>query len=168
MTLKVLSALQRVTCAMFPLKDKHWVFFEVWTRVFYFRRDEKIISRCYLRCVMSNMHKKEWVYLSNNKIFSFCDCRKCKACLHVLNTPFMYKKPTIILFVGDGTHWFWKRRFDFGKQNLSAFLKKFFHQPPSSTPELVPKRQKSFHLWHNRVDSPLVDTVNKILCPFSF
>ena len=39
-----------------------------------------------------------------NKTTSFCDCKKCKACCHVLNIPFKDQKPTIMLFGGDGTH----------------------------------------------------------------
>ena len=46
------------------------------------------------------------VYLSSNKTTSFYDCKKCKACCHVLNIPFKDQKPTIMLFGGDGTHCF--------------------------------------------------------------
>ena len=42
--------------------------------------------------------------ISTNKINSFYDCKKCKACCHVLNIPFKDQKPTIMLFGGDGTH----------------------------------------------------------------
>ena len=44
------------------------------------------------------------VYISTNKTTSFYDCKKCKACCHVLNFPFKDQKPTIMLFGGDGTH----------------------------------------------------------------
>ena len=44
------------------------------------------------------------VYISTNKTTSFYDCKKCKACCHVLNIPFNDQKPTIMLFGGDGTH----------------------------------------------------------------
>ena len=44
------------------------------------------------------------VYISTNKTTSFYDCKKCKACCHVLNIPFKDQKPTIILFGSDGTH----------------------------------------------------------------
>ena len=40
---------------------------------------------------------------------SFYDCKKCKACCHVLNIPFKDQKPTIMLFGGDGTHCFAKK-----------------------------------------------------------
>ena len=44
------------------------------------------------------------VYISTNKTTSFYDCKKCKACYHVLNNPFKDQKPAIMLFGGDGTH----------------------------------------------------------------
>ena len=46
------------------------------------------------------------VYISTNKTTSFYDCKKCKACCHVLNIPFKDQKPTIMLFGGDGTQFF--------------------------------------------------------------
>ena len=44
------------------------------------------------------------VYISTNKTTSFYDCKKCKACCHVLNIPSKDQKPTFMLFGGDGTH----------------------------------------------------------------
>ena len=44
------------------------------------------------------------VYNSTNKTTSFYDCKKCKACCHVLNIPFRDQKPTIMLFGKYGTH----------------------------------------------------------------
>ena len=35
------------------------------------------------------------VYLSTNKTTSFYDCKKCKACLNVLNIPIKDQKPTL-------------------------------------------------------------------------
>ena len=49
---------------------------------------------------------EKYVYISTNKTTSFHDCKKCKACCNVLNITFMDQKPTILLFGGDGTHWF--------------------------------------------------------------
>ena len=37
---------------------------------------------------------------TTNKTTSFYDCKKCKACYHVLNIPFKDQKPTIMLFGG--------------------------------------------------------------------
>ena len=46
--------------------------------------------------------KEKCVYLPVNKISSFYDSKKCKACSHVLNTPFKDQNPTVMLFGGDG------------------------------------------------------------------
>ena len=61
---------------------------------------QKIIGEVY--CPTSRNEK--YVYISTSKTTSFYDCKKCKACCHVLNIPFKYQKPTIMLFGGDGTH----------------------------------------------------------------
>ena len=84
------------------------------------------------------------VYLSTNKTTSFYDCKKCKACCHVLNNPFKDQKPTIMLFGGDGTHCFARktsRHYEKGKP--SPFLKNFLRQSLPSTSEREPKKDKS-------------------------
>ena len=79
------------------------------------------------------------VYLSTNKTTSFYNCKKCKACCHVLNIPFRDQKPTIMLFGGDGTHCFARKRSrDYEKP--SPFLKKFLRQSQPSTTEREPKK----------------------------
>ena len=84
------------------------------------------------------------VYISTNKTTSFYDCKKCKACCHVLNIPFKDQKPTIMLFGGDGTHCFARKTSrDYEKEKLSPFLKKFLRQSQPSTSELEPKKDKS-------------------------
>ena len=50
--------------------------------------------------------KEKCVYNSTNKTTSFYECKKFKACCHVLNIPFRDQKLTIMLFGGDGTHCF--------------------------------------------------------------
>ena len=73
--------------------------------------------------------KEKCVYTSTNKTTSFYDCKKCKACCHVLNILFKDQKPTIMLFGGDGTHCFARKSSrDYEKEKLSPFLKKFLHQ----------------------------------------
>ena len=44
------------------------------------------------------------VYPSTNETTSFYDCKKRKACCHVLNLLLRDQKPTFMLFGGDGTH----------------------------------------------------------------
>ena len=78
-------------------------------------------------------------YISTNKTTSFYDCKQCKACCHVLNIPFKDKKPTIMLFGGDGTHCFARKASrDYEKEKPSPVLKRFFRQsqPSTSEPEL--------------------------------
>ena len=82
------------------------------------------------------------VYLSSNKTTSFYDCKKCKACCHVLNIPFKEQKPTIMLFGGDGTHCFAKKT-SRDYENPSPFLEKFLRQSQPSISEPVPKTDKS-------------------------
>ena len=82
------------------------------------------------------------VYISTNETTNFYDCKKCKACCHVLNFPFKDQKPTIMLFGGDGTHCFARKRSrDYEKP--SPFLKKFLRQSQPSTSEREPKKDKS-------------------------
>ena len=83
-------------------------------------------------------------YISTNKTTSFFDCKKCKACCHVLNIPFKEQKPTILLFGGDGTHCFTRKTSrDYEKGKPSPFLKKFLRQSQPSTSEREPKKDKS-------------------------
>ena len=83
------------------------------------------------------------VYISTNKTTSFYDCKKCKACCHVLNIPFRDQKPTIMLFGGDGTHCFpIKTSRDYEKKPFT-FWKKFFRQSQASGSEREPKKDKS-------------------------
>ena len=81
------------------------------------------------------------VYISTNKMNSFYDCKKCKACCHVLNIPFRHQKPTIKLFGGDGTHCF-ARKTSRDYEEPSPFLKKFLRQSHPCTSEPEPKEDK--------------------------
>ena len=83
------------------------------------------------------------VYISTNKTTNFYDCRKSKACCHVLNIPFKDQKLTIMLFGAVGTHCFAKKTSrDYEKEQPSPFLKKFLRQSQPSTPEPEPKMVK--------------------------
>ena len=81
------------------------------------------------------------VYLSTKNTTSFYDCKKCKACCHVLNIPFKDQKPTIMIG-GDGTHCF-ARKTSRDYEKPSPFLKKFLRQSQPSTSEREPKKDKS-------------------------
>ena len=83
------------------------------------------------------------VSISTNKTSSFYDCKKFRACCHVLSFPFKDQKPTIMLFGGDGTHGFARKTSrDYEKEKPSPFLRKFLRQSQSSTPETEPKKAK--------------------------
>ena len=93
---------------------------------------------------------------------SFQDSEKWKACCHVSIIPFKDQKPTIILFFCDGTHCFARKMSrDSERETASPILKNFLHQSQPSTSETESKRQKNFHLCHNRVDFPLGDGFNQ-------
>ena len=77
------------------------------------------------------------VYISTNKTTSFYDCKKCKACCHVLKIPFKDQKPTLMLFAGDGTHCLheWRLR------KIISFFEEI--SPPITT--------KHIRTWTNKV-----------------
>ena len=80
-------------------------------------------------------------YISTNKPTSFYDCKECKACCHVLNIPFKYQNPTIMLFGGDGIPCFARKTSrDYEKEKPSPFLRKFLRQSQPSTSEPEPKK----------------------------
>ena len=83
------------------------------------------------------------VYISTNKTTNFYDCKKCKACCHVLNLPLRDQKQTFTLFGGDGTHCFARQTsHDYEKEKQSPFWKKFLRQSQPSTSEPVSKKVK--------------------------
>ena len=82
------------------------------------------------------------VYISANTTTSLYDCKKCKACCHILNIAFKDQKP---LFGGDGTHRFARKTSrDYGKEKLSPYLKTFFRQSDPNTSEYEPKNGEIF------------------------
>ena len=80
------------------------------------------------------------VYISASKRNILHDCKKCKACCHVLNFPFKDQKSTFMLLGGDGTHCFARKTsHDYKKEKPSRFLKNFLCQSQSNTSETDPK-----------------------------
>ena len=81
------------------------------------------------------------VHISAIKTTTFYDCRKCKACCHVLNIPFKDQTPTIMLFGGDGTHCSARKMSrNFEKEKPFPFTKKNLRQSKPSTSEPEPKK----------------------------
>ena len=103
------------------------------------------------------------VYISTNKTTSFYDCKKCKACCHVLNIPFREQKPTIMLFGGDGTPCFARKTScDYEKEKPSPSLKKFFRQSQPSTSEREPKKTNGVQIWNEPIRFQLADGLRDI------
>ena len=84
--------------------------------------------------------EKKCVYIPTSKTTSFYDCKKCKACCHVLNIRFRDQKPTIMLFGGDRTHCFAKKLSRNIEKNPFPLLKKFHSQSQPSTSKPEPKK----------------------------
>ena len=104
------------------------------------------------------------VYLSTNKTTSFYDCKKCKACCHVLNIPFKDQKPTIMLFGGDGTHCFARKLSrDYEKESHLHFWRKFSTNHNHAHPNLNQKRTNRVQIWNKRIRFPLADVLSHIL-----
>ena len=86
---------------------------------------------------------EKFVYISTKNTTSFYDCKKCKACCHVLNIPFNDQIRTIMLFGGEGTHCFARKASrDYDKEKPSPFLKKIFRQSQPNTYKPEPKKVK--------------------------
>ena len=100
--------------------------------------------------------------IPTKKTSSFYDCENSKASCHVLNV-FKDQKPTFMLFGGDAAHCPARKvSRDYEKKNHLHFWEKLFANRIQAHPNLSQKKWKeTFHLWHNRVDSTLVDTVNQ-------
>ena len=111
----------------------------------------------------STCRNEKCVYLSTNKTTSFYDCKKCKACCHVLNIAFKDKKPTIMLFGGDGTHCFARKMSrDYEKEKPSPFWKKFIANHKKAHPNLFQKKLKGVQIWETRIRFLLVDDLSHI------
>ena len=129
-----------------PFEDQTNSFFCVaWSKGLHFWRDSKINSDVIGDVYCPTCRNEKCVYISNNKTASFYDCKKCKACCHVLNIPCRDPKPTIMLFGGDGTHCFARKTVrDYDKERPSPILKKYLRQSDPSTSELEPKKAQVF------------------------
>ena len=104
------------------------------------------------------------VYVSTNKMTSFYDCKNCKACCDVLNIPFKDQKPTIMLFGGDGTHCFEKKRVveTTKKKNHLLFWRKFYANHNQAHPNVNQKRTNQVQTWNKRIRFLLADDLSNI------
>ena len=91
-------------------------------------------------CIVQHVELKSVFTFQPIKLTSFYDCKKCKACCHVLNIPFKDQKLTILLFGGVGTHCFARKTSrDYERGKPPPFLMKFLRQSQTSTSEPVQK-----------------------------
>ena len=89
------------------------------------------------------------------------ECQQCKASYHILNILFRDQKPTILLFSGDGTCRFARMTSrDYEKKPIS-FFGEFSGPCKLSYTRTSAKKVIYFHLWQNRIEFPLVETVNQ-------
>ena len=142
--INVHSARPRVKCALFPLKNKQNAFFlQIRQANFIFEETQKSIQDVIGDVCCPKCPNEKCVYISNNNNCSVFDCKKCKACSHVLNYPFKDQNLTMILFAGDGTHRFARQLSrDYEMEKPSPFLKNSLRQSQSSTPEPEVERAK--------------------------
>ena len=67
--------------------------------------------------------------ISTNKTSSFYDCKKYKACCHVLNIPFKDQKPITVLFGGKGSYCFARKTTrDYKKRKIISLFEE--NSPP--------------------------------------
>ena len=103
------------------------------------------------------------VYLSTKKTTSFYDCKKCKACCHVLNIPFRDQKPTILLFGVDGTHCFARKTSrDYEKEKPSPFWRNFSANQSHAHTNLNQKRVNRVQIWNKRICFLLANDLSNI------
>ena len=144
-TINVFNIRPSVKCAIFSLKNKQirssWSF----AKGFIFLRRWKNQFKMFLEIfIVQHAPNEKCVHLSTNRTPSFYNCRKCKACSHVLNIPFKHRKPTIMLFEVDGRHCFAiKASHDYEKEKPSTFLKKFIPQSQPNINKPEPKNGKN-------------------------
>ena len=102
------------------------------------------------------------VYISTNRMTSFYDCKKCKACCHVLNVPVKHQKPTFMLFGGNGTHCFARKSSrEYEKEKHLLLWRNFSanHSHPHQ------KKPNWVQIWNKLVRFLLVDDLSHI-CNF--
>ena len=104
--------------------------------------------------------KEKFVFISTNESSekSFYYCKTIKTSFHVLSIPFEEQKLTMVLCGVDGTHCFPRKTSrDHEAEKLSSLLQNFSAKHNQPQPNLIQKRQKSLHPWHNSVELSWVD-----------
>ena len=92
--------------------------------LYFFKETQKSLQDVFGNVYCLTCPNEKSVYPSNNKIFTFYDCKKFKACSRVLCIPSTPQKPTITLFGGDITHCFARKSSRGYEKKTSPFLRK--------------------------------------------
>ena len=98
-------------------------------------------------------------YISTNKTTSFYDCKKFEASCNVLKVPLRTKNRQLCCLAVTVHIVLQERRVATTKmKNHLHFWRNISANHNQACPNMIQKRQKLFHIWYNRVDTPLVDT----------
>ena len=115
------------------------------------------------------MPRWKCVYLATDKTFSFYSCKMFKAGSDVLKNPFTEQKPRIMLFGGDGAHWFARKTSrDYKKGKLSSYLKKVVCQSILAQPTLCQKTKKPKNKKKTKTTPHWLIQLTKNSVPISF
>ena len=165
------ESMYQVRRTKFPFRTNKFEFLVVWSRDLYLSRDKKTHSRCFQSCVLFNMPQSNvfspsnqqhfqtqwlkktakialtcWIFLLRAKNQHFCS-------LVVMEHIALQEKWVATAEKKNKLHCWWNftANHNHAYQNLNR------------------NKQKWFHLWHNRVDSPFVDSIRqkKFSMPFS-
>ena len=96
-----------VSGAQFSLwRTNNFVFLKFSQCLYLFEQTKKSIQDVIGDVYCPPYPNEKCIHLSTNKSSNFYDCKKWKACYHVLNFPLQDQKPTFMSFGGDDTHCF--------------------------------------------------------------
>ena len=93
-------------------------------------------------CFVQHVEMRSVFTFQPIKLIVSTTVKRGKDCCLVLNIPSQDKKPTIMLFGGDGTHCF-ARKTSRDYEKPSPLLEKFLRQSQPSTSEPEPKNVKT-------------------------
>ena len=167
-TINVINESSYVSCGIFPLKIKQFCLSWNLANSLDFRRDEKINSRCFCAmCFVQHAQTRSVFTFQQTKILVFRTVTIAKPaltrCVFPLRTKIRHLCCLVwMVHIGLQKHWV----ATFKKEIHLSFRGNLSVTHKQAHPNVSQKGQKSFFLWHNRVESPLVDTVKQNL--FSF
>ena len=143
----------------------NFIFLEVCSKDFFFWGDENVNSRCYCRCVLSNMPQQKKYLTFNQQNNQFLWLQRVQ---NLPKIPFTEQKPSKTFFWWRSYTNIWKKTSrDCEKVKPSPYLRNLLANHNQAQPNLWQRRPKAFHLRHKRADSIMVCTFNQKV-PSSF